>query len=202
MNLQSAIKEVVTSSWPTLVIVIAILGIMRATMLIKGSGRRSNHIHEEIFGLFFVLYLLVLFQLVTDQDISIGHPNLIPFREILRYDVGTTGFYKQVIGNILLFIPLGYFITSYCKLKGLGSIVIISAFCSTTIEIVQHFIGRSFDVDDIILNTVGGMIGFLLYTGLVAIRNHLPKVFRGDWFYNILSIILLVLALIYFFKVV
>ena len=80
MNLQSAIKEVVTSSWPTLVIVIAILGIMRATMLIKGSGRRSNHIHEEIFGLFFVLYLLFLFQLFTDQDISIGHPNLIPFR--------------------------------------------------------------------------------------------------------------------------
>ena len=199
--MQVAIKEVVSTSWPTLVIVVAILGIMRATMLIKGNGRRHNHIYEEIFGLFFVLYLLVLFQLVTNQDISIGHPNLTPFKEILRYEFGSAGFYKQVVGNILLFIPLGYFITSYCKLKGLGSITIISFFCSLTIEIVQNFIGRSFDVDDIILNTVGGIIGFLLYTGLTAIRNHLPKAFKGEWFYNVLSIIFLVLCLVYFMKV-
>lgn len=201
MQLQLALKEVIKSSWPTLVIVVAILGIMRATMLIKGSGRRNNHIYEEIFGLFFVFYLLVLFQLVTDQDISIGHPNLVPFKEILRYEFGSTGFYKQVIGNILLFIPLGYFITSYCKLKGLGSITLISAFCSATIEIVQHFIGRSFDVDDIILNVVGGIIGFLLYISLNAIRNHLPKILRKDWFLNILSIIVLVLFVLYLIKI-
>lgn len=198
--MRTAIKEIINSSWPTLVIVVAILGIMRATMLIKGSGRRRNHIHEEIFGLFFVIYLLILFQLVTDTDVTLGHANLVPFKEILRYDFGTTAFYKQVIGNILLFIPLGYFITSYCKLKGLGSISIISFFCSLTIETVQHFIGRSFDVDDIILNTLGGIIGFLLYTALTAIRNHLPKIFRGDWFYNILSIIVLILTFIYFYK--
>ena len=198
--MRAALREIVNSSWPTLVIVVAILGIMRATMLIKGSGRRHQHIYQEIFGLFFVLYLLVLFQLVTEQDVQLGHANLVPFKEILRYDFGTQAFYKQVIGNILLFIPLGYFITSYCKLKGLGSITVISFFCSLTIEIVQNFIGRSFDVDDIILNTVGGIIGFLLYTGLVAIRNHLPKIFRGDWFYNVLSIIALVLALIWFFR--
>lgn len=200
--MQIAIKEVIRSSWPTLVIVVVIIGIMRATMLIKGSGRKRNKIHEEIFGLFFIIYLLILFQLVTDQDISIGHSNLIPFREILRYDFGSAGFYKQVVGNILLFVPLGYFITSYCRLKGLGSITLISFLCSLTIEIVQHFIGRSFDVDDIILNIVGGIIGFLIYTGLTAIRNHLPKIFKGDWFYNLLSIIVLILALIYFFKII
>lgn len=39
---------------------------------------------------------------------------------------------------------------------------------STTVEIFQYFIGRSSDIDDIILNTVGVCIGFLIYKCLVC----------------------------------
>ena len=197
-----AIRESIYSSWPTLIVLLAIFIIMRVTIYFKGESRRLV-IHEEIFSFLFLADLLVLYSLVTSQDIqAYNGTNFMPFREILRYDVGTREFYKQVIGNIILFIPFGYFVSAYCKIKSLGTITIVSLLSSTVIEVVQHYIGRSFDVDDIILNVVGGIIGFLIYISLNAIRNHLPKFMRKDWFLNIISIAVLVLLLLYIFKVI
>ena len=143
----------------------------------------------------------MLFQLVTSQDLPGGGTNLMPFREIMRYPVGSNSFYKQVVGNIVLFIPLGYFATSYANIKGLGTITLVSLLSSLTIESVQHYIGRSFDIDDIILNIVGGIIGFLLYTALNAIRNNMPKFLRRDWFLNVISVIILILIGLYIYKI-
>lgn len=199
--MESTIREVIYMSWPTIVIVVSIIFLMRMIFIFKSDRKRSTPLHEEIFGLFFLVYLLVLFQLVTSQDLSGGGTNLIPFREILRYDIGTSLFYRQVIGNMLLFIPLGYFATSYCKIKDLGTITIFSLLSSSIIEVTQHFIGRSFDVDDIILNVVGGILGFLLYTGLNAIKKHLPKVLQRDWVYNLLSIFILIVTALYLIKI-
>lgn len=199
--MESEIKNVLSLTWPTLTIVISIVVILRLTYLIR-SERRSMVLHEELFDLLFLAYLIVLWRLVTSQDLSGGGTNFIPFREILRYKYGSVAFYKQVVGNILLFIPLGYYATSYCRIKNLGTITIVSLLSSAVIEIVQHFIGRSFDIDDIILNLVGGIIGFLLYTGLNAIKNHLPKILQKDWIYNIISVILIVLLIIYVFKII
>ena len=200
--MSSAIRTVINNSWPTLVVLLIIFVIMRVTIFIKGESKRVV-LHEEIFNLLFLGYLLLLFHLVTSQDMQVYNgTNFIPFREILRYDVGTSGFYKQVIGNIILFIPFGYFVSCYCKIKGLGTITLVSLLSSLTIEVVQHFIGRSFDVDDIILNVVGGIIGFLLYISLNAIRMHLPKFLRKDWFLNLLSIIIIVLIVLYFFRII
>lgn len=198
--MQAAIKEVINMSWPTLVVLLSVFIIMRVTMYFT-SEDRNIVLHEELFNLLFMTYLLVLFRLVTSQDLSALHStNLIPFREILRYEVGTSEFNKQVIGNILLFIPFGFFISNYCKIKKLGIITIVSLLSSLVIESVQHFIGRSFDVDDIILNVVGGIIGFLLYISLNAIRNHLPKFLRKDWFLNLISIIIIVFIVLYIVK--
>lgn len=199
--MESEIRNVINMTWPTLTIVISIIVVLRATYLVKGE-RRSFVLHEEIFDLLFLSYLIVLWALVTSQDLSGGGTNFMPFREILRYDYGTTAFYKQVFGNILLFIPLGYFATSYCKIKNLGTITVVSLISSAVIEVVQHFIGRCFDIDDIILNVVGGIIGFLLYTALSAIRNHLPKILQKDWIYNVISVILLLLIIIYLVKII
>ena len=200
--MKSAITEVIKMSWPTLVIILSIIIIMRITLYLKGDRQRLT-IHEEIFKLLFVTYLLILFQLVTSQDIQAYQgTNYIPFREILRYDPGTTSFYKQVIGNIIMFIPLGYFMTCFCNIRELSTITIASLLSSFVIEGVQYFIGRSFDVDDIILNVVGGILGFLLYISLNAIRNHLPKLLRKDWFLNILSILVAAVIVLYIIKVI
>lgn len=196
-----AIRETINMSWPTIAIVVAILIIMRVAYLINGE-RKKFILHEELFTLMFIVYLLILFRLVTSQDLPGGGTNLTPFKEIMRYKVGTSSFYRQVVGNILLFIPLGYFATSFCKIKKLWGITVVSLLSSFTIECVQHFIGRSFDIDDIILNVVGGICGFLLYIGLNAIRNHLPKIFRRNWFYNLLSIAIIVFGVLCLLKII
>ena len=64
---------------------------------------------------------------------------------------------------------------------------------------MQLQIGRSFDIDDIILNVVGGILGYLLYIGLSAIHRHLPDIFKSDLFYNIIYIVLIILFGIYIF---
>ena len=199
--MESAIRSVIKMSLPTLVIVLTIVVILRVTYIMT-SDKRKFCLYEEIFEILFLAYLVLLFQLVTSQDLPGGGTNFMPFREILRYDVGTKAFYKQVFGNILLFIPLGYFATSYCKIKGLGTITLVSLLSSLTIEVTQHYIGRTFDIDDIILNVVGGIVGFLIYTALNAIRNHMPKFLQRDWFYNLLSVLLLIALVLYTYKII
>jgi glycopeptide antibiotics resistance protein len=199
--MEHEIKNVLNLTWPTLVIVLSIIAILGVTFILK-SERKSTVLHEEIFNLLFLAYLIVLFELVTSQDLPGGGTNLMPFREILRYDYGTRSFYKQVFGNILMFVPLGYYATSYCMIKNLGAITVISLLSSSIIETVQHFIGRTFDIDDIILNVVGGIIGFLLYRGLNSIKKHLPDFLQRDWIYNILSVLLVGLIVFYLIKII
>ena len=195
------IRNVLEMTWPTLVIVVSIVVVLRLTYVFRGERKRFV-LHEEIFDLLFLVYLIILWQLVTGQDLNVnGGTNFMPFREILRYDYGTLSFYKQVFGNILLFIPLGYFAASYCRIKNLGVITIVSLLSSSVIEVVQHFIGRSFDIDDIILNVVGGIIGFLLYKGLSSIKKHLPDFLQKDWIYNILSVLFVGLIIFYLIKI-
>ena len=62
------------------------------------------------------------------------------------------------------------------------------------------FIGRSFDIDDIILNVIGGILGYLLYKFLSSIRDHLPSVLRSEICYNILTIILIIIFGIYLYQ--
>lgn len=194
-----AIVDVINMSWPTIVIVVAVLVIMRIAILLRGE-RKSFCLHKELFDLFFIIYLLMLFQVLTSQDVSSSGSNFIPFKEIFRYKYGTELFFRQIIGNILLFVPFGYFVSRHCKIKNLFSIAVMSCISSGVIECVQHFIGRCFDVDDIILNTFGAIIGFLIYVGLKAIKNHLPKFLRKDWVYNILSILLIIGIVMYLIK--
>lgn len=94
--------------------------------------------------------------------------NIIPFKSIVDSLSGhTMSGLKVVLGNFLMLTPLGVFFTFIVpKLKNRIFGVLLFSF---SIEIVQFVIGlfigynyRSFDVDDIILNTVGGVISCLL----------------------------------------
>ena len=194
--MRNAIVDVINLSWPTVVIVVSIVIIMRIAYIIR-SDRKNFRLYEELFNLTFIVYLLVLFELVTSQDLVGGGTNLIPFKEILRYDLTSIAFLKQVIGNILLFVPLGYFVSHYCKLRSVIGITIVSLLSSATIEITQHFIGRSVDIDDVILNVLGGIVGYLLYKITRNIEEKLPRIFRKKWFYNLISILLVILICVY-----
>ena len=199
--MRRAIIDVINMSWPTVVIVVCILSLMRIAIHFNSRSGKKIILHEEIFNLLFIIYLMVLFKLVTSQDLPGGGTNFVPFSEITRYKYGTTGFFKQVFGNILLFIPLGYFLTKYCKLKRVGSLILMSLLSSLSIEVVQHFIGRSFDIDDVILNVTGAIIGFIIYKIFLAVKEKLPKFLNKDWFYDILTLLLVLAGILSLIKI-
>ena len=196
---KGALFELLFASWPTLVIFLVIIILLRL-FYYKNSSKKLI-LHEEILLLVFVTYILLLFELVTNRDVYSG-TNLVPFREILRYNIGSSNFYKQVLGNIVLFVPFGFFASYYTKINKIRSITLITFLVSLTIEIVQIYIGRSFDIDDIILNIVGGVLGFLIYVGLDAIGKKLPSFMTSDSFLSFLSILVLGLFVLYLLGIV
>lgn len=182
--------------WPQLTIFIVVLFVVRI-MAIHNSGRKTTF-HEEFLNLLFIIYILLLFELLTGTENATGSGfNLVPFSEILRYKIGSDLFIYNVVGNILLFIPFGYFVSRYCKTKSAGQILLVSLITSTIIEAMQLRIGRTFDIDDIILNVIGGILGYYLYIALNAIRTHLPAFFQKDFIYNILCFIILAIIVVY-----
>ena len=71
---------------------------------------------------------------------------------------------SQVIGNVLMFVPFGFLLSVVFKTcqSPIKTLITVASF-SFSIEFVQYFIGRSADIDDLILNTLGGMLGFGMY---------------------------------------
>ncbi len=196
------IKTFMTLTWPMVVICVMTLASIRITYLIK--NKQEFIFYKEIFYLFFLMYILCLFQIVTFEDTStlVSGNNFEPFKEILRYKLGSRLFFKNVIGNVVLFIPYGIFASMYTKIEKPHHALGLIFFASATVEITQLLIGRVFDIDDIILNIIGGMIGFLIYITIKKIGDSLPKVFRSNIFLNILSVLLVLILTAYIWMVV
>ena len=177
-------NKALTDVWPMLTIFIVVITSIRL-MYLHNSNEKFVF-YKEFVNLLFIIYALLLYELLTNTELNTASGmNLVPFTEIMRYQVGSRQFNLNVIGNIIIFIPFGYFVSSYVKANKLSHILFVSVFTSLTVEFVQHYIGRSFDIDDIILNVMGALLGFLIYIALNAIDKHLPKFFRSDLFYNL-----------------
>lgn len=196
------IKGVMEFTWPMVVICILTVSSIRITYLIK--NKKEFILYKEIFYLFFLMYILLLFQIVTFEDTSvyIDGNNLVPFKEILRYRIGSRLFFKNVIGNIVLFIPYGIFSSMYTKIEKPFHATCLVLFASVIVEVTQAMIGRVFDIDDIILNVVGGVIGFGIYRIVDIIGDSIPKIFRSNWFLNILATLLVIMLIAYIWTVV
>lgn len=197
----TTIKNIITGYfpdvWPIIIIITIITCSLRIAYLIKNNQKFC--FYKELFMLFFILYVMFLFEIVTIQDHNYGLSNFIPFKEIFRYKIGSRLFIKNIIGNILLFLPYGYFAADYLKSKKLSLICFLTMIVSFTIELVQLNIGRTFDIDDIILNTIGGMLGYFLYRLLENIKVKLPKIFKTEGFINFVVIVILIFVIIYLF---
>lgn len=194
------IREVIKSNWPILVIFLVTLCSIKFFYI--QTHREKTYLYKEILSGFALIYLFLLFQLLTQVELNHGGGyNLVPFTEIMRYKFGSKLFIYNVIGNIVVFIPFGLIIAEYVKPKNIFPVFIISLIVSTTVEFVQLHIGRSFDVDDIMLNIVGAIIGYLLYVGISAIQKHLPKFFQSPWIYNVICVILLAIFVVYLLSI-
>ena len=160
---------------------------LRISYLIKNKERFV--LYKELLMLGFIIYSMCLFQIVTFQDeVSWSTNNFIPFREILRYNIGSRLFIKNVLGNMLLFLPFGFFTSYLLDNKRPLLTVVLTLIASLSIEVVQLMIGRVFDVDDIILNVLGGTFGFYLYNILDRLGKKSPKLLGNEYFLDVLAI--------------
>ncbi len=108
---------------------------------------------------------------MIEDHLGYNH-NFIPFKSIVdTINYGSISiFLKQIAGNVLLFIPLGFaFPILFFKLTNRKTIL-IGFTLSLAIELIQVtsglFLGysyRSYDIDDLILNTLGTIIGLAIY---------------------------------------
>lgn len=134
--------------------------------------------NKVLWWVCFAAYLLLLAYIVFYAS-SFGREehkeyryNLTLFHEIGRYwNFGLrTGSWRlflwNVVGNICVFVPFGIFLPKLFKRCKNGFFTILLSFeLSLCVEIIQ-LVTRvgSFDVDDLLLNTVGGLCGFLFIT--------------------------------------
>lgn len=191
-----AFHNIVNSALPMLIIFIVVICTVRISYI--RSTNQKIILHNEIFNLLFIIYVLLLFELLTGTENSYGSGiNNIPFKEIMRYEFGSKMFIYNVLGNILIFVPFGYFISRYVKPKKILPIIVDALITSVTVETVQLKIGRSFDIDDIILNIAGAIIGYFVYIAFDAIYKHLPKILQKDFIYDIISLIILTMFILY-----
>jgi len=189
--ISSTIQGVIQFTWPTVMISAIIMISFRLCFLLKNHERIV--VYKELCMLTFGIYILCLFQVVTFQDTADwATNNFIPFQEILRYKITSRLFFKNVLGNMIMVFPFGLFVSYYLKAENIKLPLLLTVIASISIECVQLAIGRVFDVDDIILNCLGGILGYFMYIIIARLGEQLPKVCKKEWFLNILSVILLI----------
>lgn len=92
--------------------------------------------------------------------------NIIPFKTITSYIKYSKPLHAaiNILGNIIIFIPLGIMLPLlYTPLRKIKKILSLILTISFMVEFIQLFVGRAVDIDDIILNTIGGIIGYIIY---------------------------------------
>lgn len=190
-QMSKTIQGVIDMAWPMVLISVVIIVSLRLTYIIK--NRKHFTLYKELLMLSFIIYVLCLFQVVTFQDdVSWSTNNFVPFKEMFRYSFGSRLFFKNVLGNITLFLPFGLFTSYYLDIKKPYLICLLTLIASISIESVQMMIGRVFDVDDILLNLIGGIIGFYIFVLIRKIGDFLPNFMKSEMFLNIISAIILV----------
>jgi glycopeptide antibiotics resistance protein len=190
------LRTTLVASWPMLTLFIVILAVMRISQIIINKEKIT--FYKEFYDLLTIIYVLLLYQMLLSTENASSGINIIPFREITRYEIGSTLFFYNVIGNIALFIPFGYFMSDKLKAKKTTHIIIISTIISLTAELIQYKIGRAFDIDDVLLNVTGAIIGYFGYTIIQQIKHKLPNALQNNIFYNILAILVILIIIILF----
>ena len=138
-----------------------------------------------------LLYVILIFYVILLLSILIfrGSPlelfnanreiyrrvNILPFQSIIGYLFGITNVsssvaLNNVLGNIVLFIPLGIYLQLLKRDKRVLGGMFFILLVSLSAEITQFALGiGATDIDDIILNCLGGIIGVFCYKTFITI---------------------------------
>ena len=157
-----------------------------ARCLFLKKRQRSVAFRPEIVKFLFVCYLAALINLVLVPNrlwtciwahVFLGYSgsqigpffvlewNMVP--TLLRYWMGelTLGSWVKtmLVGNVLLFVPLGFFWPLVISKGKRCRVWILAVAVPIVIELIQPIIGRSFDLDDILCNMLGIFIGYGIF---------------------------------------
>ncbi|MDI1322904.1 MAG: VanZ family protein [Algoriphagus sp.] len=155
------------------------------------------------FALFGVYLISIYWIIVLKFNISAYHDrversfNWIPFREFVLY--GKMDF-PEIILNIFIFIPFGLYAGVLLKHWGFGKKVFLFFSLSFLFEISQYIMEvGAFDITDLINNTLGGIIGLIIFMGLKKAFNSQLK---AQKFINIFALIgtILIFSFLLFLK--
>lgn len=146
---------------------------------------QTKKLVRRIFFYSFIFYLLIVVNLTIGSIVSQPFNGtdltiqLVPFyfmKELFNmYQVnGVSWFFwnsvKLTLFNFIMLMPLGLYLSGLFKIKSQLKALLVIFLVSLSIEIIQHtftYLGlitpRSFDLDDLIMNTLGGYVAFLLY---------------------------------------
>lgn len=125
---------------------------------------RIHNLKQTLLYMIFGFYLVAVLFLVGFPSLAFIRidftMNVIPF-------VGMAADFKNACLNVLLFVPLGIFLpVIWDKYRNIKSTMLV-AFCMTVgIEFSQFFSFRATDINDIITNTAGALLGYLLIKGI------------------------------------
>ena len=119
----------------------------------------------------YLFYTLIFssFQKKSSRIFSIGKFDTISFHSISAYlfsdDMVSRAFaLSNLLGNIAIFIPMGVYLPLLIRRKSIFVNTVCVALISAVVEVLQYiFAVGSADIDDVILNTVGGLIGVSLF---------------------------------------
>ena len=143
----------------------ALIYILLLFTLWKDKGTKKILLNT-VFYFYIVAVLTVTVMPVIENIKYIGtfpyrYMRLIPFDD---YNCGRAAAFKQIVLNTLMFVPLGFLLPLMGKHKFLF-VTLVSFGFSTFIEVFQPFISsvRYSDITDVITNTLGGMMGYLIY---------------------------------------
>lgn len=126
----------------------------------------------------FALYIIILLRITvfrsdfgTHALFREGEILWIPFTDTVKYFRYSFLFFLYIfVGNLVWFVPLGMLLP---LLTGCGKRVILYSFLlSLAIETVQFVFGTGVsEVEDLILNTLGGAMGYGILTGILSLRH-------------------------------
>lgn len=142
----------------------------------------------ELADICFIFYMLCLFQITAFRFGGIGwnldnmlsrmtRVNSIPFVVLWRWVIYGTWWhlFYNVIGNCLWFIPFGFLLPAiYSEYRRYGWLVIfMGMIVSMIIEILQFILCTGVtDIDDVIFNTLGTAVGYLIWYVVDALRKN------------------------------
>ena len=142
-------------------------------MFINNHKKQIRLLCRVLFALYIagLVYFLFFAEMLDRTGIERSYRyNLIPFREIRRFIVyadllGPVAVISNLFGNIVIFMPFGFLVPILGRKKrNFWFTSLLSFALSLAVECIQ-LVTRTgcFDVDDIFLNTIGGMLGYLVY---------------------------------------